>query len=280
MKRSDNIDIFNDTLALCKDMPALAESVEKSISQQILVLEADEQDEPDLKVYDEKAKVVVSKKRTYEAASAYKGSKTAVHNFASALRPGGGVTAGSMAQEECLCRCSTLYPCLNVQEMWDGFYTPHKKANDEIFNGDVIYTPNVTVFKSDVEWPFLMNESEWYEVDVMTCAAPCLTDIDRCHCIDENGQELTDDEALFAIHVKRLSRMLDIAVSQKVETVILGAFGCGAFMNDPAIVAKAAKAVTEKYLYAFKNIEFAIYCSPFYTKNYDEFSEKLAPYIC
>lgn len=279
MRRSDNIDIFNDTLALCKDMPVLANSVEKSISEQILLLEADEQNIPELKVYDEKAKVIVSKKRTYEAASAYKGSRTAVHNFANAIYPGGGVTAGSMAQEECLCRCSTLYPCLNVKEMLDGFYTPHKVANDVMFNGDVIYTPGVTVFKSDVEWPLLMDESDWYEVDVMTCAAPYLVETDRCRLVDENGVEMTGSEALFATHVKRLSRMLNIAVSKNVETVILGAFGCGAFMNDPSIVAEAAKTVTEKYLYSFKNIEFAIYCSPFYTKNYDEFSEKIAPYI-
>ncbi len=88
-------------------------------------------------------------KKSYEAAAAYKGQKVCVHNFASASNPGGGVERGASAQEECLCRCSGLYFCLTAQEMWDGFYKPHRNAGDPIHNDDIIYTPNVTVFKTD-----------------------------------------------------------------------------------------------------------------------------------
>lgn len=66
-----------------------------------------------------------------QAASAYKNTKTAVHNFASATNPGGGVKRGSNAQEECLCRCSGLYVCLSTQTMWDGFYFPHRQAHNQ-----------------------------------------------------------------------------------------------------------------------------------------------------
>ena len=62
-----------------------------------------------------KERIVVSQKRTFDAASEYKGMKTAVHNFASATNPGGGVVRGANAQEECLCRCSGLYFNLNEQ---------------------------------------------------------------------------------------------------------------------------------------------------------------------
>ncbi len=73
----------------------------------------------DDKKYDSRAKIVISHKRTYEAASSYKGKKVAVLNFASASNPGGGVVKGSSAQEECLCRCSSLYFALNEKKMWD-----------------------------------------------------------------------------------------------------------------------------------------------------------------
>ncbi|MCR4584452.1 MAG: TIGR02452 family protein [Lachnospiraceae bacterium] len=88
----------------------------------------------------------------------------AVHNFASASNPGGGVANGASAQEECLCRCSGLYFNLNTPVMWDGFYQPHRDAHDPIHNDDIIYTPNVTVFKSDTAMPKLMAEPDWYDV--------------------------------------------------------------------------------------------------------------------
>lgn len=119
MGREENITVFKDTEKLCKDNKQLAESIKKSISKQKLILESDKIESPNLNIFAEPAEVVVSKKRTFEAASQYKGRQIAVHNFASAFNPGGGVVKGSSAQEECLCRCSGLYFCLNTSEMWD-----------------------------------------------------------------------------------------------------------------------------------------------------------------
>lgn len=115
-----NVNIFEDTMDWIKGNKKLKEAVVASIRNQVLYLEADQVEVPE--VPGKSCSTVVSAKRSFEAAAAYAraGKKVCVHNFASATNPGGGVTRGSSAQEECLCRCSTLYPCLNVDLLWSG----------------------------------------------------------------------------------------------------------------------------------------------------------------
>ena len=276
MGNIDNINIFKDTEKLCNTNDKLRKSIENSISNQELILEADALGKIDNKKYDSRAKIVISHKRTYEAASSYKGKKVAVLNFASASNPGGGVVKGSSAQEECLCRCSSLYFALNEKKMWDGFYTPHRKAHNPIHNDDIIYTPDVMVFKTDTSRPVLMDEDDWYIVDVITCAAPNLNSRPSNRYNPGDGEAVTiSDDELFDIHEKRLRRILDVAVLHGCEVIILGAFGCGAFRNDPRIVAKAARKVLPDYLNAFETIEFAIYARQNDTRNYDAFNGAL-----
>lgn len=204
----------------------------------------------------------------------------AVHNFASASNPGGGVTKGANAQEECLCRCSGLYFCLNTPAMWDGFYKPHRDAHDPIHNDDIIYTPRVTVFKTDTATPQLLPESEWYDVDIITCAAPNLRNqpSNRYNSGDGNRQVKMKDKELLALHEKKLRRILEVALSEGCETIILGAFGCGAFQNNPEVVALANRNVIKDYLHAFKNIEFAVYCPPHDDSNFMIFERVLKVY--
>ena len=248
-----------------------------SSANQKLILETDEISVPDKDRYQNTAEVIVSKKRTLEAASGYKGLNICVHNFASATNPGGGVVRGSSAQEECLCRCSTLYFNLNLPDMWAGFYTPHRMEHNPIHNDDCIYTPDVVVIKTDTAKPMLMLENEWYKVNMITCAAPNLREKPSNMMNSGDGDvkvKITDDE-LLAIHEKRFSRILDIALTNNNDVVILGAFGCGAFENNPSVVAAAAKNVVEKYIHAFRVIEFAVYCSPRDSHNYDVFKSVL-----
>lgn len=280
MGREEYVDIFKDTERLVKTNRRIADYVKSSAEKQELILEGDKLPEVNKERYAENANIVVSKKRSFEAAKAYGGTKTAVHNFASASHPGGGVVNGARAQEECLCRCSGLYFCLNTKKMWDGFYNPHRNAHDPIHNDDIIYTPDVTVFKTDSAIPALMPETEWYDVDVITCAAPNLRSnpSNRFNPGDGVKAVLVKDKELLDIHVKRLRRILDVAVLYGCESVILGAFGCGAFENSPEMVARAAHTVIGEYLRAFKNIEFAVYCSPKDERNFTTFQRVLKPY--
>ena len=79
------------------------------------------------------------------------------------------------------------------------------------------------------------------------------------------------DEELYELHVKRLKRIMDVAVAGGNEVIILGAFGCGAFENNPEVVAKASKEVAINYKNCFDVIEFAVYCSPRDEMNYNIF---------
>ena len=108
MGREENVLIFQDTERLSKTNGKLNADLKASASGQKLILETDALEKPNLNIYDEPAKVIVSKKRTFEAAKAYRDNKVAIHNFASASNPGGGVVRGSTAQEECLCRCHLI----------------------------------------------------------------------------------------------------------------------------------------------------------------------------
>lgn len=280
MGRDENVIVFKDTENLCKTNPRISEAVKRSISAQKLILEGDKLEDQKKGLYEDVANVIVTKKRTFEAAAAYKNQHVAVHNFASASNPGGGVTKGANAQEECLCRCSGLYFCLNTPAMWDGFYKPHRDAHDPIHNDDIIYTPRVTVFKTDTATPQLLPESEWYDVDIITCAAPNLRNqpSNRYNSGDGNRQVKMKDKELLALHEKKLRRILEVALSEGCETIILGAFGCGAFQNNPEVVALANRNVIKDYLHAFKNIEFAVYCPPHDDSNFMIFERVLKVY--
>lgn len=302
MGREENVQIFKDTENLCRTNNKLAEAVKRATAGQKLILEGEEYqitlpEEAEKAETDTGAKIVetgmesqsgrdlkivVSKKRTLEAAAAYKGTgkKICVHNFASATNPGGGVTKGSSAQEECLCRCSALYFSLNTKEMWDGFYTPHRQAGDPLHNDDCIYTPDVMVFKTDTANPVLMKEEDWYSVDVITCAAPNLREKPANSMNPGAGKaavKVTDQE-LLAIHEKRMRRFFEIALRNGAEIMITGAFGCGAFSNSPEVVARAMKTVVKEYEKAFKMIEFAVYCPPADDRNYQIFRRVLGAY--
>jgi uncharacterized protein (TIGR02452 family) len=99
--------------------------------------------------------------------------------------------------------------------MWDGFYQPHRDAHDPIHNDDIIYTPGVTVFKTDTAMPELMPESDWYDVDVITCAAPNLRNqpSNKYNTGDGNKQTVMKDKDLLAL-------IQYIAEEDKVQKVL------------------------------------------------------------
>lgn len=274
MTRDENIEIFKDTEKQIRTNPLIIQAWKNSSANQKLYLENDKIP-CEKNRFENPAKIVVSKKRTFEAAGNYKNKKVAVLNFASASNPGGGVVNGSFAQEESLCRCSTLYYNLTEDYMWTNFYQPHRRQGNPIHNDDLIYTPEVVIFKSDTESPELLPEEKWQKVNVITCAAPNLRDASSnpYNIFDGNKSIQISDNILQEIHEKRARKILDAAVANENEVVILGAFGCGAFRNKPEVVAAAYKTVLKDYEKAFEVIEFAVYCSKRDESNYLVFNQ-------
>lgn len=279
MGRQENVEIFEDTFALCKQNSTLLNAIEQSTKKQKLYPEGIECAEKQAITYARPAKIIVSSKRTLEAAMpyAYAGKKVCIHNFASAANPGGGVVKGSSAQEEAICRCSTLYPNLKEESLWKQFYAPHRRQQNPLHNDDCIYTPGVIAFKSDTTYPKLLPEDKWYSVNVLTCAAPNLRErpSNSMNPNDGNTTVRISQKELQALHEKRMRKVLDIAWKNGNEVVILGAFGCGAFSNPPLAVAQAMKAVVQEYRMKFETIEFAVYCSPRDDSNFRVFQNIL-----
>ena len=138
-RRTKNAEIFRDTERRYTTDQALIQAVRQSTEAQVFIAEKATVSLP-VPSKTEKEKVLVSRKRSLEASESYakQGKKVCVLNFASATNPGGGVVNGSSAQEECICRCTTLYPCLNTNQMWNAFYSPYRKVANPLYTNDCI----------------------------------------------------------------------------------------------------------------------------------------------
>lgn len=282
MAREELIKIFENTVWMCENNRRLVDKIKSSMACNRVISEENADDILENLIYgnetEKEVKIIVSKKRSFEAASAYRGKHISVLNFASATNPGGGVTKGASAQEECLCRISTLYKCISASEITEAFHKKHRYAlktgkMNSFYNDDCIQTCNVTVFKSDTAKPVLLSEKDWFDVDVISCAAPNLR---RMSQHNKHWKKNVTDQELLDIYKKRINRVLDIARYAKSEVVILGAFGCGAFANPPELVAKAMHASIDEHKYDFETIELAVYCPLRDTSNYEVFAKEFS----
>jgi uncharacterized protein (TIGR02452 family) len=246
--RRINHEVMTDTKEQYESVMELKEAVRNSIERQFMVAQEENIDQPP--VEKSETRYICSGKRSFEAAKAYKGKKTAVLNFANNHSVGGAPFSAG-AQEESLCRCSTLLPCLEA--MREPFYRKHirqyeAKEIGSMGNDDLISTPDVVVFKTDERtdpiYPQMMERSEWYAVDVITCAAPELSKM--------NYRPNNYEKAIFS----RVKKILDVAAKEKVEVLILGAWGCGAFKNDSTVMSNAFYTLLKNY--NFEVVEFAL----------------------
>lgn len=188
------------------------------------------------------ATVEVTHESTLQAAHRL-GPDAACLVFASAKNPGGGFLSGAKAQEESIARASALYPCLLAAPE---FYAFHRELGDLRYSDRVIYSPLVPVFRDDRG--NLLDQS--YPTSFLTAAAPNLGAIVR-----NQPTHATDVPAVLA---RRARRVLEVAAAHGHRTIVLGAWGCGVFRNDPATVA-GAFAEALQVVDRFDHVVFAIH---------------------
>jgi uncharacterized protein (TIGR02452 family) len=171
----------------------------------------------------------------------------AILNFASARNPGGGYIGGARAQEEDLCRSSALYTTL--LEAPD-YYEAHRANRDTRYSHRVIYSPDVPVYRDNATR--LLDQP--YQVSYLTSPAPNAGALAR-----REPSALTELEDLLT---DRAGRVIAVAVHHTVQTLVLGAWGCGVFRNDPTTVARAFRNhLTDGGAFAgrFPRVVFAVY---------------------
>jgi uncharacterized protein (TIGR02452 family) len=180
--------------------------------------------------------------------------------FASAKNPGGGFLNGAQAQEESIARSSALYPCLRAMP---DFYAFHREQQDLRYSDRVIYSPLVPVFRDDrgslLAQPYLTS--------FLTAAAPNLGAIVR-----NQPAHASDVPAVLA---RRARRVLEVAAAHGHRSIVLGAWGCGVFRNNPAAVV-GAFAEALHVVDRFDHVVFAIRDGLPGTPVYRAFAKRLA----
>ena len=273
-KREKCSNIFKDTYDKCEQNTILRESIEKSIKLTKFYYEDHKFNLKDKTIKSNEYNIIITPDRTLEAVQKYyiskdKKGKIGVLNFASAKKPGGGVWTGARSQEESLCRASTLYPCLTTEFLKDNYYSYHIEKKSENTNR-IIYIPNILVFKSDNNvFSEMLDEKDWYNIDIITCPA------------HNQRAYKVQYEKLKEINYYKIKAIIECAVENDVDNLILGAYGCGAFGNDPQLVSEAFKKILidEEYYKYFENVHFAIFTTLNDAKNLNEFKHTFEKYI-
>ena len=201
-------------------------------------------------------------------------NKVAILNFADAIKFGGWVEHGAQTQEENICRCTNIYPVLGSAKSYKNYYKPNKDSlitrvdssdlshygrPDEVYTDRIIYARNITVFKDDTTYENVSPR----QLDVITCPAPSA-------CMEESVATIT--------FTKRIIQIVLSAIQNKVDCIVLGAWGCGAFGQSPELIARAFARVLNNYGGYFKHIVFAIKPTPNWGEDdmYNTFDEILS----
>jgi len=164
-------------------------------------------------------------------------------NFASAYHPGGGFLGGSRAQEESLARSSGLYACIADQPM----YAYNQAHRSPVYSDWLLYSPRVPVFRED-DGTLLARPYPCAFITAPAVNAKVILARDP----SRRGE-------LRGIMERRVDRVLAAAAHHGHATLVLGAWGCGAFGNDPQDIAAAFRdALRGPHAERFETVVFAV----------------------
>ena len=191
-----------------------------------------------------------------------------VLNLANPVNPGGGVRNGAKAQEEDLCRKSSLLLSLESRKAAQ-YYQYNQSLHSYMGSDAIMITPQVEIIMD--ENGDLLPES--VVVAVMTCAAPMI----------KKGLEGLSDQQYQDMLYSRITGMLKVAAHLEYQVLVLGAFGCGAFGNDAKVVSDLFYKALKEFDYDgmkakdfFRRIDFAVLDRTPDQYNFKEFSRNFS----
>jgi len=206
----------------------------------------------------------LARKRMEQLLDLEKSKPILVLNLANPVNPGGGVRRGAKAQEEDLCRKSSLLLSLEGPDA-KAYYTYNQSLNTYKGSDAVMIHPQVEIIKDGEGNPL----DETSIVAVMTCAAPML----------RNGFDGMTQKQYNQLMLQRITGMLKVAAYLGYKYLILGAFGCGAFRNDAHLVSNLFYQALKEFNYdgmrdkdMFRQIDFAVLDNTEDQYNFKEFS--------
>ena len=175
----------------------------------------------------------------------------AILNFASYKHPGGMFLKGSIAQEEALCHESILFEVL--RDFQEKYYNINKKnLNRSLYTDKALFSEDILFIRGGKQHKF----------SVMTCAAPNYGTAKKYCNVNQNENH--------EVLKQRIDFMFKIAIHQNIANLVLGAWGCGVFQQNPREVASLFMYFADKYKFYFNNIVFAVPDSKS-NSNYDAF---------
>lgn len=169
-------------------------------------------------------------------------------NFACPTIPGGLFLGGAVAQEESCCRCSGLYKTLLSQPEF--YKNNENEPQSGLFTDGMIVSPKVPVYRDDV-CEYL---DEPFYIDFITSPAP------EAYTYRRN-EKRNPEKKLKNVLDKRIQKILIECINRDYDAIILGAYGCGVFANDPTVIADIFKEylIKKKYKNYFSKVIFAIF---------------------
>jgi uncharacterized protein (TIGR02452 family) len=186
-----------------------------------------------------------------------------VLNFASAKNAGGGFLGGSRAQEESLARSSALYASLQARQE---YYDQNRRARSTIYTDHAILSPDVPVFRDDdgtlLDRPYAAS---FFTMPAVNVGA-----------LRPGGGDHARVEPVMA---GRVQKLLALAACEGFEELVLGAWGCGVFRNDPRLIARLfheALIGPDRWAWRFARVTFAVFTSERERANLEAFDELFA----
>lgn len=272
MKKTTRIEIAKETLQIIengsyRNSPGKTISIKNetdfAVKNSKLFRTEDFPEKFDLTKTETETKFEITDETTLEAATRIckedENANPFVLNFASAKNPGGGFLRGTMAQEESLAYASALYATLTPHSE---MYEYNRRNFSALYSDWMIYSPRVPVFRNDdhsfIQKPYLVS---FLTSPAVNAGAVRQNEPNKVHLIEPINRE-------------RARKFLWIANKKNHKLLILGAWGCGVFQNDPREIAEMFNDLLKsEFANCFERVILAIYDTTQTRKVFEAFRE-------